>query len=115
MQGPSPFIQRFNVTIPCAVDPEESALLTADFSSRINYELYFFSNRDNKKEFSENPLKYCGILTDPVSKKRFRPGTSSPTLVNDGVKFVFYSEDTMNEFKKNPIFYRLPKYDMDKL
>ena len=39
--------------------------------------------------FLTDPVASCGLLTDPVSKRRFRPQRGSPRATHDGVMYLF--------------------------
>ena len=79
---------------------------------RINYELFFFSDSAAIASFEKDPIAHCGILTDPISRVRFRPGDDSPNLVYQNQPFYFWSDSTRNLFQMMPDMYLLPDYGM---
>ena len=62
--------------------------------------------------FLEDPVTYCGLLTDPVSKRRFRPSRESPLLEHEGVLYLFEGPETVKWFTRTPGDYILPGYEM---
>lgn len=90
------------ITLPCAVNPERTAILSPKFRSYVNHEVYFFSDTGAMKRFKRDPLKYCGTLTDPVSKVRFRPGKKSPHTTFMDRPYFFSSDSTAAVFASMP-------------
>jgi len=53
-------------------------------------------------KFQHDPLRYCGLLTDPVSHARFRPTRRSPRLDYSARPYYFMAESTFAAFKAMP-------------
>jgi len=68
----------------------------------VNHEIYFFSNRGALDRFRKQPLRYCGIVTDPVSRARFRPTARSPHRDYHGRPYFFTSDSTRLTFQAAP-------------
>ena len=49
--------------------------------------------------FEEDPLRYCGLLTDPVTKERFRPTKAELSCEHEGVRFYFSSAESLARFR----------------
>lgn len=85
-----------------------------DLFVRLNYEAFFFADESAIEGFLADPLPACGLLTDPVSKRRFRPSPGSEPVAFEGVDFYFESELTRERFRENPAAYFLPGWKMEK-
>jgi len=68
----------------------------------VNFEFYYFADEAGKKRFEEDPLRWCGSVTDPVSRSRFRPTEASARLDYEQIPFYFDSEDTQQQFAARP-------------
>ncbi len=101
-----------DITVPCMVDDSREAIIDADHKAYVNYEIYFFADAKNRERFVKNPLKYCGIITDPVSRERFVPTRKSPALDHDGKPFYFMSDSTMALFEAHSDSLAWPNYKM---
>lgn len=114
MQDPEFFLSDtlMHITLSCVVDPEQAAII--DFAHRISigYETYFVGSQTAKRSFEKDPLRYCGFLTDPVTKQLFRPNESSPRDTNNGRPWYFMSDSTHMLFAMMPESYRDPAYRM---
>ncbi len=115
MQGPERFLTDLHLSLPCAVIPGAPARLDADHRVFVNYETYYVSSPDSKASFLVQPHRYTGLLTDPVTLERFRPGESSPRRRHDGHLFYFASESTALEFDDTPVLYSTPRLAMREL
>ena len=91
--------------------PEKMATLDTAHRSFVDYETYFFADEDDKRRFDQDPTASCGVLTDPVTKQRFRPGSDSPRSSFDGRAYVFFTEANKAEFEKTPGEFARPNYD----
>jgi YHS domain-containing protein len=90
------------LSFPCPVDPSQKAILSPQFRSFVNYEVYFFSSTSAMKKFNKSPLKYCGVLTDPVSRVRFQPTGKSPHWDYMDRPYYFASDSTLMAFRAMP-------------
>ena len=80
-------------------------MLDPEHRSFVNWETFFFADLESKKKFDADPLRYCGILTDPVSRQRFVPGDKSPRTQHDGRPYFFYMEANKATFEADPQTY----------
>jgi YHS domain-containing protein len=108
-----PQIQLLDLGIPIqdAVDPSRPAVLDPGHRSFVDYETYFFADEADKRRFDADPSASCGILTDPVSKLRFRPGSNSPRMQFAGRTYIFFNEANKATFEKAPEAFARPNYD----
>jgi len=111
-EDPAPYLEELGVELPGFLDPEASAVLDADHVAFVNWEAYFFSTPALRDEFLRLPERYCGLVTDPVSRERFRPDESSPRLDHGGRPYFFRSEETLATFRESPEMYALPRHEM---
>ena len=112
MQDPEPYLETQKITVPCLLEPERPAVMDAAHRSVVNFELFYFSDEKAKARFDEDPLRYCGALTDPVSLERFIPGESSPRIDREGRAYVFLSEASLAQFEALPDSFSVPHFRM---
>ena len=103
---------RKGLTVPCYFDPTRNAVLDDEHMVRVNYEIFLFSDTKKRARFLEDPVQYSGLVTDPVSKRRFRPSRSSPACEEGGVVWLFATNRTYGRFRRDPERYRLPGFKM---
>jgi YHS domain-containing protein len=68
----------------------------------VGHDLYYFSDAAAKAKFIANPRRYCGRLTDVVSRERFTPGAKSPDTTFHGRRYFFASPETFAQFRAMP-------------
>ncbi len=121
MPCPDVFVQdvpaslaRKGMTWACYMDPSRPAALDPALAVRVNHETYLFADSAARERFREDVVRYCGLLTDPVSKRRFRPTQDSPgaTDPETDVDYWFEDEETRDAFVADPAAYRLPGWRM---
>ena len=112
MQDPQIQLNDLGITLDDPVDPGRKAVVDAEHRSVVNWETYFFADLDTKRRFDDDPLRWCGIVTDPVSRQRFAPGTRSPKTTYDGRLYFFYSEEDLATFTAAPDMYATATADM---
>ena len=121
MPCPDVFVQdvpeallRKGLVFSCYLDPSRQAVIDDAHAVRINYETYLFADTLARDVFLGDVIAYCGLVTDPVTKHRFRPTVDSPTLtdVQTGVLYVFEDADSLRMFEMDPDGFRLPGYTM---
>ncbi len=111
MQDPQIQLQALGIAVPDLLDPKKHAVLDAAHRSFVNYETFFFADEADKRRFDADPKDACGILTDPVTKERFRPGSDSPRGRFGGRAYYFFNEANKAAFEENPEAVALPNYD----
>ena len=112
MQDPEIFLNELGTELNCCVDNSRPAVIDAAYRVSLGYETYFFADSTNLNAFLEKPYRYCGRLTDPITKKRFAPTVDSPTAEYHGHTYVFASASTHSMFESMPDMYYLPNYTM---
>ncbi len=112
MQDPDTYLNGLGITVPSQLDPNTQALIDSTHRSIIGHEIFYFADADEKSRFDTDPSAYCGILTDPVSKARFRPTSSSPKYAYNGREYLFSSDSTQIMFAGMPDMYWLPSHQM---
>jgi YHS domain-containing protein len=70
VQDPEIYLNELGLAFPCIVEPKRPARLDAAHRVLVNHEVYFFSSDETKERFLENPRKWCGLVTDPVTRER---------------------------------------------
>jgi YHS domain-containing protein len=111
VQDPQIQLRDIGIDVPDAVDPKRPAVLDAAHRSFVNYETFFFADDADKRRFDADPSASCGVLTDPVTKERFRPGSDSPRGSFGGRAYYFFTAASKAEFDTSPQLYATPNYD----
>lgn len=106
------FVARKGLELRDYLDRREVALIDAEHCVRVNYEAYFFASPWTRERFVQDVVLYCGLMTDPVSRERFRPTDDSPRLRHEGVTYYFESQDNQKVFKEDPETYGTPGWKM---
>jgi YHS domain-containing protein len=102
VQDPAWYLSEIGVKLECAVVEGGEARIADGSSARVNHEIYFFSTPAAKRKFVADPVRWCGLVTDPVSKERFRPAKSSPRVDHAGRPYFFASDSTRSVFAADP-------------
>lgn len=102
MKDPDSYMKIHRLQPRCAVYPDSDAVIDEAHREFVNYEIFYFSSKRARKMFSDDPLRYCGILTDPVSGVRFKPDKKSPTMEYGDRRYYFKSKITHKTFAASP-------------
>ncbi|GJM20601.1 MAG: hypothetical protein DHS20C15_05160 [Planctomycetota bacterium] len=105
-------VQRKGLHFDGYLDATRPAVLDADHCLTVNYETFLFADAANRERFLADVREHCGLLTDPVSKRRFRPGPDAPRAEHAGHSWFFESRANRDMFLRAPDDYRLPGYTM---
>jgi YHS domain-containing protein len=108
VQDPATHLLPFDVVLDSAVDPSRTAVLDPDHWVRVNHEIYFVADAVERAAFLEDPVRYCGVITDPVTGERFHPLPTSPRLDYEGRPYYFLSENHRTRFQADPVPYADP-------
>jgi YHS domain-containing protein len=111
VQDPQIQLLELGIQVADLVDPQRPAVLDAAHRSFVNYETYFFTDEADKRRFDADPTASCGVLTDPVTKQRFRPASDAPRSRFDGRVYLFFTEENRATFEKAPEAFARPNYD----
>ncbi len=95
------------ITVADPVDPRRTASYDPKLRVFLNQEAYFFAGIDTKKRFLADPLRYSGLLTDPISQTRFKATPFSPKTTYKDHTFYFESKLTQRQFAVSPTDYAL--------
>ena len=112
MQDPAAYLESIGVELRCPVRPAELAVLDPSHRAFVNHETFFFSDTTALAAFRERPLDYVGLLTDPISGKRFPPTITSPRVEYDGRPYYFDSEASRSAFEADPARHATPQRPM---
>lgn len=108
MQDPEPYLESQGIELTGAVDKTAPAMVGISHRRFVNWELFYFANDANAAAFDRDPLRYCGEVTDPVSRMRFRPSSNSPSERYKDRLFFFESNETRDTFLTMPDSLFLP-------
>jgi YHS domain-containing protein len=103
------------ISLPCAVHPDQSAILDAEHRALVNYEAYYFGSSEAQEAFVAEPWKYTGKVTDPVSRERFVPTAESPVRTYGGRIFFLQSAETATTFDNDPPRFGVPRPTMSNM
>jgi len=109
VQDPGSFLTALDVTLPGALNDRLRASFDPEHTLRVNWELFFVSTERERRRFEEDPRRYCGVVTDPVSRQRFRPGSDAPRRDHAGRPFFFVSDSTATIFAAMPDSFLVPR------
>jgi YHS domain-containing protein len=112
VQDPGFYLNQLGVSVPSLFDSATPAVLDSRFASFVDFEAFYFASAGEKQRFDRDIVKHCGIVTDPVSKERFRPTEQSPRMVYNDRTYLFASDSTHATFAMMPDMYWLPNYSM---
>jgi YHS domain-containing protein len=112
LDGPGGYLDGLGVELASAMDLEKPAVLDAGHRVMVNYEVFFFASPEEVAKFDKDPTKYCGLLTDPVEKKRFQPVKNSPKAKFRKRTFYFLSAESRAAFISNPSDYGDPQFGL---
>jgi len=101
-------LNQLGIKVACVVDPTATAILDEAHRVFVNYEAYYFSSAKTRRAFGQEPWRYTGLLTDPVSRERFQPDATSPTTEHEGRRFFFSSAANAQTFDQDPATYATP-------
>lgn len=105
-------MNNLQLTFPCAVDSQKLAVADSLHFRMVNYEFFFLSSPEAVYEFDSDPIRYCGILTDPVTRQRFYPGDNSPSTMRGEHRYFFVSDSSKAVFAAMPDMFAMPNYEM---
>jgi len=105
-------VQRKGLSFQGYLDDTRPARLDAEHVAFVNYETYLFADVANRERFCADVLAHCGLLTDPVSKRRFRPRPDAPRAEHAGRSWYFESVAQRDMFLRAPESYELPGFSM---
>jgi YHS domain-containing protein len=101
VKGPEPYLNAFEARFTCPVTKNEAKPDSA-LRVMLNHEIFYLADAKARDRFRNQPLRWCGTLTDPVSRARFQPTSRSPRMVWQGRSFYFASDSTRGLFAAMP-------------
>lgn len=96
-------------TFPCAVYPDQPAIVDAGHRAFVNHEVYYFGSGEALTAFVAGPWKYTGRVTDPVSLDRFEPTPETMVRSHGGRLFYLASAANAATFDSDPATYGIPR------
>lgn len=94
------------------MNPSKPAIIDTAHRVYVGYETYFFADSSSMTRFLSDPSRCCGMLTDPVSLKRFRPNRQSPSTTYNNRMYLFFSDSTKQMFDMMSDMYAYPNLKM---
>jgi YHS domain-containing protein len=95
-------LEHMSRTLWDPVEPRRLASLDPKLRTRVNGEIYRFASAATLARFERDPMRWCGVLRDPVSEVRFVPDRTSRHLEYSDGPYYFTCDSTRLEFSRNP-------------
>lgn len=102
MKDPEKFLKEQNIRLACPVNGGRPGLTDPQHRAWVNHELFYFSDAAAKQKFLRQPLRYCGQITDPVTRHRFQPTARSPRYDYQGRLYLFENRLSLRTFVALP-------------
>lgn len=99
---PERYLRDMSISVRCPVRPARRAVFDSSLRLKVNQDIYFFSSMAAMKQFRKDPLRYCGMLADPVTHGRFKPTKRSPHVTFRGRTYYFAADSTLVRFQATP-------------
>jgi len=106
VQDPESHLREIGVHPPAIFKGGGKPVIDSSLRARVNYEIYYFASRTELDRFRKDPLRYCGVVTDPVDMVRFRPTASSPKMQYADRLYYFSADSTRARFLSDPMQYK---------
>ena len=78
----------------------------------VGRDLFYFASARSRRRFAKDPLRYCKILSDPVTGSRFTVSRASPHLEYHGRHYYFSGDSTLGVFNVAPDRFALRARDV---
>jgi YHS domain-containing protein len=101
-EDPGIYLDNLAIPVPDPVDPRRWASTDSTLRAFVNWEVFFFADGTTKTAFEHDPLRWCGLLTDPVSEVRFHPLPGAAPVRHGGRPYYFASDSTRIAFMATP-------------
>jgi YHS domain-containing protein len=100
-------LEHMSRTVFDPVDTTAVASLAPRLRARVNGEIYRFAGAATLARFRRDPVRWCGILRDPVSGVRFIPRRGARRVdLGDGPYF-FMTDSTWRVFRADTAAYAI--------
>lgn len=107
MQAAEFLLEHMSRTLYDPVDPRSLGSLDTTLRAHVNGEIYRFARPATLAKFRREPLRWCGLLRDPVSGVRFFPDRWSPRIEYRDGPYFFVSDSTAAAFQAAPERYAI--------
>lgn len=101
MKDPERYLD-FVTKLDCPVRLNHRAVIDSAHRAYVNHEIYYLSDGRSLERFRKEPQRYCGLVTDPVTRVRFRPSRSSPRWDYRGRPYFFTKDSALTVFQAMP-------------
>ena len=102
VKDPEIYLNELGVGMNCVVNKQRAAVIDAAHRRYVNWEVFFLSDEEAARAFDADPIRYCGLVTDPVSKARFHPVADSPHTTYQGRDYYFETAANLEAFNQMP-------------
>ena len=105
------FLEHLSNSLWDPVDTTQVGSLSRRLHARVNGEIYRFSRPATRDRFRRDPVRWCGVLRDPVNGVRFVPRRSSPRVDYTDGPYYFTSDSCRAVFVADPERYAIHRFD----
>ena len=102
MKDPARYLNEQKIDVRCVVNAGRNSNPDSKRCAYVNHEIYFLSDAKALRRFRGDPLRYCGTVTDPVNRVRFKPTPRSPRWDYAGRPYFFTQDSTLAVFQSMP-------------
>ena len=95
-------LEHMSRTLWDPVDPTCLGSLDSRLHAKVNGEIYRFARTSTLVKFRHDPVRWCGILRDPVTGARFVPSRRSPRHDLPDSPYFFIGDSTRRVFAAAP-------------
>ena|SRR5215470_5134229 len=101
-KDPERYLKEERLAFPDPVRPGQAAVVDSTHRVQLNYEVFYFRDVGTRRRFLADPTRYCGLLTDPVTSRRFQPTARSPRADYGGRRYFFTDSASLVAFLAMP-------------
>jgi len=101
-KDPERYLKEERLAFRDPVHPGRAAVIDTTRRVLLNYEIFYFSDAAARRRFLADPTRYCGLLTDPVTRVRFHPDARSPRTDYRGRRYFFPDSTSLVAFLATP-------------
>jgi len=100
-------LEHMSRTLFDPIDTTQVGSLDPKLHARVNGEIYRFASSATMEKFRKNPVRWCGIVRDPVNGVTFVPDRFSPREDTKESPYFFASDSTRDVFQRDPAHYEI--------
>ncbi len=111
MTAPEFYLEHLSESLWDPVDPTRVGSLEPRLHARVNGEIYRFARLGTLERFRHDPVRWCGILRDPVCGLRFTPTRRSRRYDMPDGPYFFATDSSFAAFAADTAKYAIHRLD----